>query len=44
MSSSYGNDTSIWGILILAIIILVVLTLFFTFVPVGLWVQLISQG
>ena len=44
MSSSYRNDTSIWGILILAIIILVVLTLFFTFVPVGLWVTAYFSG
>ena len=44
MSSSYGNDTSVWGILILTIIILVVLTLFFTFVPVGLWVTAYFSG
>ncbi|MGY0836850.1 flotillin-like protein FloA [Aerococcus urinaeequi] len=44
MYNSYGNTTSIWGILILAIIILVILTLFFTFVPVGLWVTAYFSG
>lgn len=44
MYNSYGNDTNIWGIVILGIVILVLLILFFTFVPVGLWVTAYFSG